>query len=194
MLSLSVSSDNPHPLVEQIVGGIRRQIDARHLRPGSKLPSIRDLAEACKVSRFTVVEAYDRLVAMGYLRSRRGSGFYAASPHAADMPADLGGTAKHNEELGAARVRVVRAFERIGLETFVEPDAGMFLWARFPQIADSLELAERAPRDGSMLAPGTVFRPHLERSPWMRFNVAVCDDPRIQRWLEGIAAGKGTGA
>jgi hypothetical protein len=34
-----------------------------------------------------------------------------------------------------------------------------------------------------MLAPGAVFRPHLERSPWMRFNVAVCEEPKVQRWL-----------
>jgi hypothetical protein len=40
-----------------------------------------------------------------------------------------------------------------------------------------------------MLAPGAVFRPHLERSPWMRFNVAVCEEPRVQRWLRQAAAG-----
>jgi hypothetical protein len=32
-----------------------------------------------------------------------------------------------------------------------------------------------------MLAPGTVFRPHLERSPWLPFNLAVCEDTRDQR-------------
>jgi hypothetical protein len=37
-----------------------------------------------------------------------------------------------------------------------------------------------------MLAPGAVFRPHLERSPWMRFNVAVCEDPRVQDWLRRL--------
>ena len=46
----------------------------------------------------------------------------------------------------------------------------MFVWARFLHVDDSLALAEAAQRDGIMLAPGTVFRPHLERSPWMRFN------------------------
>ena len=50
---------------------------------------------------------------------------------------------------------------------------GMFVWARFPHIEDSLALAEASQRDGIMLAPGAVFRPHLERSPWMRFNVAL---------------------
>ena len=63
----------------------------------------------------------------------------------------------------------------------------MFIWARFPQIEDALTLAEAAARDGIMLAPGAVFRPHLERSPWMRFNVAVCEEPRVQRWLRQVA-------
>src|SRR5215831_5943574 len=80
MLSLSVSRNASQPLCDQIVAGIKRQIDDRHLRPGTRLPSIRSFAETHSVSRFTVVEAYDRLVAMGYLQSRRGSGFYAAAP------------------------------------------------------------------------------------------------------------------
>ena len=75
MLSLTISQKSDRPLAEQIVTGIKRQIDDRHLRPGTKLPSIRNFAESYNVSRFTVVEAYDRLVAMGYLQSRRGAGF-----------------------------------------------------------------------------------------------------------------------
>jgi DNA-binding transcriptional regulator YhcF (GntR family) len=60
MLSLTVSQNSDQPLAEQIVAGVKRQIDDRHLRPGSKLPSIRSFADAYGVSRFTVVEAYDR--------------------------------------------------------------------------------------------------------------------------------------
>jgi DNA-binding transcriptional MocR family regulator len=461
MLSLTVSQNSGQPLADQIVAGVKRQIDDRHLRPGSKLPSIRSFAEAHNVSRFTVVEAYDRLVAMGYLQSRRGAGFYTSpapaatthlgpsdalkrneqlvwlirrllgadenvllaggpwlpnswldeggirqslnvlarkngaylleyghpfgylplrehlaltlaglgiaahagqilltqgtsqalelviryllkpgdaalvddpgyynmfgnlrlhgvdmlavprnpdgpdlaileklaaayrpkvyftqsvmqnptgtdmSPHAGfkvlqaaerhnfiivedDIFSDLqvkptprlatldqlnrviyirsfsktlsgslrvGFAARQqdianqladikmltsittsqfterliylmlldghyrkylsrlHERLGAARLNVVRAFERIGLELLVEPADGMFVWARFPHIEDSLALAETAQHGGLMLAPGTVFRPHLERSPWMRFNVAVCEDPRVQDLL-----------
>jgi DNA-binding transcriptional MocR family regulator len=468
MLSLTVSHNGGRPLCDQIVAGIKQQIDDRHLRPGTKLPSIRNFAETYGVSRFTVVEAYDRLVAMGYLQSRRGAGFYTAAapahadaPHAvptdshkrneqlvwliqrlleandnailaggpwlpnswldetgirqglnvlarkngaylleyghpfgylplrehlAQMLAILGITAhpnqillthgtsqalelviryllkpgdaalvddpgyynmfgnlrlqgvdmlavprnpdgpdvtvldqlagahrpkvyftqsvmqnptgsdmsphvafkvlqaaeRHNftiveddifcdlqtkitprlatldqlnrviyarsfsktlsgslrvgfiacaqgtaheladikmltsittsqfterliylmlvdghyrkylsrlhQRLGEARLNVVRAFERIGLELFVEPTDGMFIWARFPQVEDSLILAEASQRDGIMLAPGAVFRPHLQRSPWMRFNATVCEDIRVQRWLERQAA------
>jgi DNA-binding transcriptional MocR family regulator len=92
------------------------------------------------------------------------------------------------QRLGEVRRDVVRAFEQIGLELFAEPADGMFVWARFPHIDDSLALAEAAQRDGIMLAPGTVFRPHLERSPWMRFNVAVCEDTRVQGRLQRLAS------
>ena len=35
-----------------------------------------------------------------------------------------------------------------------------------------------------------VFRPHLERSPWMRFNVSACEDKRVQLKLQRQVAGK----
>jgi DNA-binding transcriptional MocR family regulator len=95
-----------------------------------------------------------------------------------------------HERLAETRLNVVRAFERMGLELFVEPADGMFVWARFPHVEDSLTFAEASQRDGIMLAPGAVFRPHLERSPWMRFNVTVCEDTRVQRWLQWQAVGK----
>ena len=95
-----------------------------------------------------------------------------------------------HERLGEARLNVVRAFERLGMEVFVEPTDGMFVWARFAHVEDSLALAEASQREGIMLAPGAVFRPHLERSPWMRFNVTACEDTRVQRWLQRQAAGK----
>jgi len=95
-----------------------------------------------------------------------------------------------HERLGQARLNVVRAFERAGLELFVEPAGGMFVWARYPHIEDSLVLAEASQREGIMLAPGAIFRPHLERSPWMRFNVTTCEDARVQRWLQRQVAVK----
>lgn len=71
---------------------------------------------------------------------------------------------------------------------FPQSDAGMFVLARFLHVDDAVGLlAERGLREGFMLAPGNVFRPHLEASPWMRFNVAVCADVRVLRWLEGMA-------
>lgn len=71
-----VSRDSGGSLVEQIVRSVACRIDDKLLRTGSRMPSIRQFADEQKVSRFTVVEAYDRLVANGYLESRRGSGFF----------------------------------------------------------------------------------------------------------------------
>ena len=95
------------------------------------------------------------------------------------------------DRLGETRRNVIAAFERIGIETFCDGDRGMFLWGRFPEITDSLPLAEAALSQGMMLGPGTVFRPNLQPSPWMRFNVAVCEDPDVQRRLERLGAGFG---
>ncbi len=71
-----VSRDSGGSLVEQIVRSVACRIDDKLLRTGARMPSIRQFADEQKVSRFTVVEAYDRLVANGYLDSRRGSGFF----------------------------------------------------------------------------------------------------------------------
>jgi DNA-binding transcriptional MocR family regulator len=96
--------------------------------------------------------------------------------------------ARLHTSLEEARLNVAHAFERIGMQLFVEPEAGMFLWARFPNVDDALTLTESAGKNGIMLAPGVVFRPHLQPSPWMRFNVTTCDSPRVLRWLEQVVA------
>ena len=63
-------------LVDQTTAWMKKRIDERLFRAGTRVPSIRMLATQRGISRFTVVEAYERLVAHGYLESRRGSGFY----------------------------------------------------------------------------------------------------------------------
>ncbi|TNC10781.1 PLP-dependent aminotransferase family protein [Methylobacterium terricola] len=62
-----------------VMQAIRGRIAAQGLAPGERLPSIRGLAAAMGVSPSTVVEAYERLAAEGAVRSRPGSGFYAAA-------------------------------------------------------------------------------------------------------------------
>ncbi|MGB8517966.1 MAG: PLP-dependent aminotransferase family protein, partial [Gallionella sp.] len=76
MTILSITPDSSLPLTDQIVDAIKLAIDDHSIRAGARLPSIRQFALDHHVSRSTVVQAYDRLVAMGYLHSRLGSGFY----------------------------------------------------------------------------------------------------------------------
>ncbi|TGV46734.1 GntR family transcriptional regulator, partial [Mesorhizobium sp. M2D.F.Ca.ET.160.01.1.1] len=69
---------------------VRHRIAARTLTPGARLPSIRAFAKTMQVSKSTVVEAYERLAAEGAIRSRPGSGFYAAGPLAPLSLAEIG--------------------------------------------------------------------------------------------------------
>ncbi|RQP25611.1 aminotransferase-like domain-containing protein [Piscinibacter terrae] len=73
---LALNPESPTPLVSQIVDGYRRLIGDQTLKPGAKLPSIRAFAASHGVSVFTVVEAYDRLVAQGWVVSRATAGFF----------------------------------------------------------------------------------------------------------------------
>ena len=63
-----------------VIAAIRARIDGRSLAPGARLPSVRGFAQTMAVSKSTVVEAYDRLLAEGAIVARRGSGFYVAGP------------------------------------------------------------------------------------------------------------------
>jgi DNA-binding transcriptional MocR family regulator len=78
MAPFQVEHHQGKPLVEQIIEQFIARIADKSLRAGSRLPSIRGFAADYAVSKFTVVEAYDRLVALGYVQSRRGAGFFVA--------------------------------------------------------------------------------------------------------------------
>lgn len=63
-------------LAEQLAAWLALRIDEHALKAGTRLPSIRNFAADKQVSRSTVVDAYDRLIASGYVESRRGAGFF----------------------------------------------------------------------------------------------------------------------
>ncbi|HLX00508.1 MAG TPA: PLP-dependent aminotransferase family protein [Trinickia sp.] len=75
---LDLDRESGVPLTEQIVAGVQGWIRSRDMHAGTKLPSIRQFAADYGVSRFPVIEAYDRLVSLGYVDSRPGSGFYVS--------------------------------------------------------------------------------------------------------------------
>lgn len=64
------------PLRDQVYDGLRAAILDARLDPGARLPSTRTLAGQLAISRFTVEDAYARLVSEGYAEGRRGSGTY----------------------------------------------------------------------------------------------------------------------
>ena len=80
---------SPDTKVEALVKRIAAAIDHGLLPAGTRLRSIRDCADKEALSRNTVVEAYNRLIARGYAESRPGSGYFArkASGPRAQAPA-----------------------------------------------------------------------------------------------------------
>ncbi|MCG5481713.1 MAG: PLP-dependent aminotransferase family protein, partial [Ensifer alkalisoli] len=77
-------------LIDRVMATVRNRISSRVLTPGARLPSIRAFATSMKVSKSTVVEAYERLAAEGLIRSRPGSGFFVAAPLAPLSLAEIG--------------------------------------------------------------------------------------------------------
>ncbi|WP_150286216.1 PLP-dependent aminotransferase family protein [Rhabdaerophilum calidifontis] len=65
--------------IERVVAAISRLIAEGHLAPGMRIASVRAAAREYGVSKNTIVEAYERLVAAGTLVSRAGSGFFVAT-------------------------------------------------------------------------------------------------------------------
>ena len=66
-------------LQAQLADQLKASIQRGELGPNQKLPSSRLLAETLRVSRNTVVAAYDQLMGEGYLDSRERSGFTVSS-------------------------------------------------------------------------------------------------------------------
>jgi DNA-binding GntR family transcriptional regulator len=67
-------------MYRQIYNELRQGILKRKLSVGARLPSTRDLARRLGVSRNTVLNAYERLVADGLLVARKGSGTRVGMP------------------------------------------------------------------------------------------------------------------
>lgn len=76
-MQLKLEPGSDRPLGQQLVEGLRGWIEQEGVA-GARLPSIRRLSAEQGVSRNMVIEAYERLVALGLLRSRPGAGFYVA--------------------------------------------------------------------------------------------------------------------
>src|SRR5438477_6492986 len=76
------------PLRAQLEDGLRQATRAGRLAAGARLPATRALAADLGVSRRLVVDAYQQLIAEGYLVSRRGAGTYVSdAATAASAPA-----------------------------------------------------------------------------------------------------------
>jgi GntR family transcriptional regulator/MocR family aminotransferase len=75
---IPVNDDPSKPMYVQLYDWFRSAIISGRLRPGQKVPSSRHLAAELKVSRITILSAFQQLHAEGYLKGSVGSGTYVA--------------------------------------------------------------------------------------------------------------------
>ena len=67
----------------------------------------------------------------------------------------------------------------LGIEPWLMPRGGFYLWCRLPAGRDSAEMARKALEKKVVLAPGNVFSPSQTAAGFMRFNVAQCGGPQF---------------
>lgn len=89
-------------------------------------------------------------------------------------------------EYGARCAALAQAARRTFGErlSFVEPDGGMFLWARFTDGTDTRALLPHALARGVMFVPGDAFYADHPDKATLRLNFSACDPDRLR---EGVA-------
>lgn len=84
-LAITLDSDLPLPLHQQLYQELRQAILEGRLLPGKRIPSTREMAKSLAVSRSTVTQSYEQLLSEGYLEAVVGSGTYVCR----QLPDDL---------------------------------------------------------------------------------------------------------
>lgn len=139
-LLIQIDKDSGTSLVQQIIGRIRELADCGAVKPGTRLPSTRAMAEQLGINRSTVYKAYQELWSLGYLESRPGS--YSvlrkrtrvATERDSSLPSSIGWSARIsglvNELCGAHReeAAIMREEKSGDLIDFVplSPDSCIF--------------------------------------------------------------------
>ena len=75
---ISINYRDPRPIYEQIQSELRRLMLTGALPPGSRLPSVRELAGQLAINPNTIQRAYRELEADGYILSVAGKGSFVA--------------------------------------------------------------------------------------------------------------------
>lgn len=104
-----LSPAHPDPMYKQVTDQIKDAIAGGDLQPNDRLPSVRELSEALKISAITVKRAYQDLETDGYILTRAGLGSFVAPIEREVLRARK--LAELQEELR----RIVRAGAKFGI-------------------------------------------------------------------------------
>jgi DNA-binding transcriptional MocR family regulator len=163
--------------------------------PSSRLAALGGLERVIRIGSFS--KTLSASVRCGYIAARAdwieglvdlqvATNFGGPSPVATELLSHVlagGGYRKHMEDLRRRLVRARREtadrLMQIGIEPWLAPRGGFYLWSRLPVGIDSAQLAQATIEEGIVLAPGNVFSISQAASGFMRFNVAHMQDESI---------------
>jgi GntR family transcriptional regulator/MocR family aminotransferase len=134
------------PLGMQIQDQLRAAIRDRRLGAGERLPSTRRLADLLGVSRGTVVDVYEQLLAEGYVESVVGSGTRV-------VPMPSGGSARRAPGVAATPARPAEADFEYGIPDLGSVPLTDWCWAvsEAARALPTAELGEEDPAGSSHL-------------------------------------------
>jgi GntR family transcriptional regulator len=109
----------PGPLFGQIVDAVKRDMATGRLKPGDRLPPVREVARDLVISPNTIAKAYRALETEGVTVSRRGAGTFVAERRAIVSRSErrrrfkeaLDAALTDAIHLGLTRAEATRAFE-----------------------------------------------------------------------------------
>jgi len=119
-------------LTDQLADRFAQRIRNRLLPPGSRLPSVRECARRHEVSPYTVVAAYDQLLAQGLVEARRNRGFFVREPRTPApsavpaAPSEAGRATRSPAPMPVDAATLIRGmFRQVGLSGGDKPMPGM---------------------------------------------------------------------
>lgn len=98
--------------------------------------------------------------------------------------------ARLQERVRHANAAATKYLAAHGAEIFCASPQSLFIWAKFPEIEDTADLARAMLQHNVGMAPGAIFSVDGQSSgAWCRFNVGYVLDPRFQAAFAAVAAG-----
>jgi DNA-binding transcriptional MocR family regulator len=172
--------------------------------PSPRLAALDGLTRVIRVGSFS--KTLSGSIRCGYIAARAdwiealvdlqvATAFGGPSPVATELVFGTLSDGSYRKHLDALRPRLSKARREVsaklaalGIQPWLMPRGGFYLWCRLPDGRDAAGVARNALRQNLVLAPGNVFSITQSASEFMRFNVAQMADRRVFAVLERALA------
>ena len=163
--------------------------------PSPRLAALDGLNRVIRIGSFS--KTLSASARCGYIAARRdwiedlidlqiAISLVGASPMVTELIANVLTSGSYRKHMDDVRLRLVRArreiarkLEDLGIDIWLMPRGGFYLWCRLPEGLKAVDVARAALVEGIVLAPGNVFSVSETASEFLRFNVAQSSNPRI---------------